>query len=88
MKRKQQLQKVLKHYTKGYLAHVVYNLGYNFDYESELLEYSPSEHFLDYAINHAHDVATTNNDIDELESQSKEYLYNSMVDLFKAMKEV
>jgi hypothetical protein len=82
--RKQQLLKVLKHYTKNYLVHKVYNLGYYFDYDCELLEYSPRERYTDYATNHAHDVATANNDICELWEQSKGYLFRAMVDLIKA----
>lgn len=38
--RKQQLNKIYKHYSKNYLVHKVYNLGYYFDYDCELLEYS------------------------------------------------
>lgn len=79
--RKQQIQKIYKHYSKNYLAHMVYELGYQFDYECELLEYSPRERYTDYAINHAHDVATANNDICELCEQSKGYLYKNMIAL-------
>jgi len=77
--RKQQLKKIYKHYSKNYIVHKVYNLGYQFDYECELLEYSPRERYTDYATNHAHDVATANNNEGELWEQSKEYLYNNMV---------
>lgn len=73
--RKQQYSKVLKHYSKIELVDMVYELGYSFDYQSELLEYSPRERYCDYAINHAHDVATANNNSDELWECTKEYLY-------------
>ena len=82
--RKQQLNKILKHYSKIELVDMVYELGYSFDYQSELLEYSPKERCLDYAVNHAHDVATANNNSDELWECKKEYLYRNMIDLFKA----
>lgn len=82
--RVQQYKKLYSHYIKSYLMHKVYNLGYYYDYDCELLEYSPSERCLDYATNHARDVATANNDYDELLSLSKEYLYNSMIGLIKA----
>lgn len=82
--RKQQYSKVLKHYSKIELVDMVYELGYSFDYQSELLEYSPRERYCDYAINHAHDVATANNNSDELWECTKEYLYRNMIDLFKA----
>ena len=61
--------------------HKVYNLGYYYDYDCELLEYSPRERYTDYATNHAHDVATANNDICELWEQSKGYLYKNMIAL-------
>lgn len=86
MKRQKQLNKILKHYSKIELVDMVYELGYSFDYQSELLEYSPNERILDYATNHAHDVATTNNNSDELWECTKEYLYRNMIDLFKAHK--
>lgn len=63
---------------------MVYELGYSFDYQSELLEYSPNERYLDYAVNHAHNVATANNNSDELLECSKEYLYHSLIDLLTA----
>ena len=50
--RKQQYNKVLKHYSKIELVDMVYELGYSFDYQCELLEYSPRERYTDYAINH------------------------------------
>lgn len=82
--RKQQINKIYKHYSKIELTDIVYELGYSFDYQSELLEYSPNERILSYAVNHAHDVATANNNANELYECSKEYLYNYMIDLFKA----
>lgn len=82
--RKQQYNKVLKHYSKIELVDMVCELGYSFDYQSELLEYSPRERYTDCAINHAHDVATANNNSDELWECTKEYLYRNMIDLFKA----
>ena len=82
--RKQQYSKFLKHYSKIELVDMVYELGYSFDYQSELLEYSPRERYTDYAVNHAHDVATANNNSDELWECTKEYLYRNMIDLFKA----
>lgn len=82
--RKQQYNKVLKHYSKIELVDMVYELGYSFDYRCELLEYLPRERYTDYAINHAHDVATINNNEDELWKCSKEYLYSSMIDLITA----
>ena len=82
--RKQQLNKIYKQYNKSYLVHKVYNLGYYYDYDCELLEDSPNERYTDYATNHAHDVATANNDICELWEQSKGYLFRAMVDLIKA----
>lgn len=82
--RKQQYNKVLKHYSKIELVDMVYELGYSYDYQSELLEYSPRERILDYAVNHAHSVATANNNSDELYKCSKEYLYNNMIDLITA----
>ena len=82
--RTQQYKKIYSHYMKGYLCYKVFNLGYNYDYDCELLEYSPSERCLDYATNHAHDVATANNNYYELLSLSKGYLYNSMISLIKA----
>lgn len=82
--RKQQLNKLYKQYSKVYLVDMVYELGYSFDYRCELLEYSPRERILDYAINHAHDVATINNNEGELWECSKEYLYSNMIDLIKA----
>ena len=82
--RKQQYNKVLKHYSKIELVDKVYELGYSFDYTCELLEYSPRERYCDYAINYAHDVATANNNSDELWECTKEYLYRNMIDLFKA----
>lgn len=84
MKRKKQIQKVYKHYSKVYLVDLVYKLGYSFDYQSELFEYSPRERYTDYAINHAHDVATVNNNVCELWEQTKEYLYNNVIDLITA----
>lgn len=77
--RKQQLNKIYKRYSKAYLIQIVYELGYQFDYECELLEYSPRERYTDYATNHAHDVATANNNKGELYGCSKEYLYNNMI---------
>lgn len=82
--RKQQYKKVLKHYSKIELVDMVYELGYSFDYRCELLEYSPRERYTDYAINHAHDVATINNNEGELLECSKEYLYSNMIDLITA----
>ncbi len=82
--RTQQYQKLYSHYIKSYLVHKVYNLGYYYDYDCELLEYSPNERCLDYATNHAHDVAKANNDYDDLLSLSKGYLYNSMIGLINA----
>lgn len=82
--RKQQYNKVLKHYSKIELVDMVYELGYSFDYQSELLEYSPRERYCDYAINHAHDVATANNSMSDLWLHTKEYLYRNMVDLITA----
>ena len=75
--RKQQLNKIYKQYNKCYLVHKVYNLGYYYDYDCELLEYSPNERYTDYATNHAHDIC-------ELWEQSKGYLFRAMVDLIKA----
>ena len=83
--RKQQLNKIYKRYSKAYLVYIVYELGYKFDYECELLEYSPRERYTDYATNHAHDVATSNNNEGELWECSKEYLYNSMTELYGAI---
>lgn len=82
--RKQQLNKIYKHYSKVYLIDMVYELGYSYDYQSELLEYSPRERYTDYAINHAHDVATINNNSNELWKCSKEYLYSNIIDLITA----
>lgn len=82
--RKQQLNKLYKQYSKVYLVDMVYELGYSFDYQCELYEYSPKERYTDYAISHAHDVATANNNSDELWECTKEYLYRNMIDLFKA----
>lgn len=82
--RKQQYSKVLKHYSKIELVDMVYELGYSFDYQSELLEYSPRGRYCDYDINHAHDVAAANNNSDELLKCTKEYLYNRMIDLITA----
>lgn len=83
--RKQQLNKIYKRYSKVYLVQMVYELGYQFDYECELLEYSPRERCTDYAINHAHDVATANNNEGELYECSKEYLYKNMICLLGAI---
>lgn len=83
--RKQQLNKIYKHYSKSYLVYMVYNLGYDYDYTCELWEYSPRERYTDYATNHAHDVATANNNMGELWECSKEYLYSSMIDLLGAI---
>lgn len=58
--RKQQIKNIYKHYSKVYLVDMVYELGYSYDYQCELLEYSLRERYLDYAINHAHNVATIN----------------------------
>lgn len=82
--RKQQYNKILKHYSKIELVDMVYELGYSFDYRCELYEYSPRERYLDYAVSHAHDVATANNNSDELLKCSKEYLYSNMIDLITA----
>lgn len=82
--RKQQYNKILKHYSKIELVDMVYELGYSFDYRCELLEYSPRERYTDYAVNHAHDVATANNNECELWECSKEYLYRNMIDLITA----
>lgn len=82
--RKQQYNKVLKHYSKIELVDMVYELSYSFDYTCELLEYSPKERYCDYAISHAHNVATANNNSDELWECTKEYLYHNMIDLLKA----
>lgn len=84
--RKQQYNKILKHYSKIELVDMVYELGYSFDYQSELLEYSPNERILDYATNHAHDVATAKNNECELWECSKEYLYSSLIDLLTVHK--
>lgn len=63
---------------------MVYEVGYSYDYQSELLEYQPQERCLDYATNHAHDVAVANNNKGELWECSKEYLYSSLIDLLTA----
>lgn len=83
--RKQQLLKVLKHYTKKQLVSMVYTLDYDYWYTCELLEYSPQERYLDYATNHAHAVATANVNIDELEKCSKQYLYNYLIDTINGL---
>jgi hypothetical protein len=83
--RKQQLNKIYKHYSKSYLVYMVYNLGYDFDYECEILEYSPQERHLGYAIDHAHDVATANNNEEDLHKCSKKYLYENMIDLINGL---
>lgn len=82
--RKQQYNKILKHYSKIELVDMVYEVGYSYDYQSELLEYQPQERYLDYTTNHAHDVATANNNKGELWECSKEYLYLSLIDLLTA----
>nr|DAM64266.1 MAG TPA: hypothetical protein [Caudoviricetes sp.] len=86
--RKQQYNKILKHYSKIELVDMVYELGYSFDYRCELYEYSPSERILDYAVSHAHDVATANNNLDELLKCSKEYLYSNMIDLITTNNDI
>nr|DAX91662.1 MAG TPA: hypothetical protein [Caudoviricetes sp.] len=83
--RKQQIQKVYKQFSKSQLVHGVYTLGYDYDYTCELWEYSPQERILDYATNHAHDVANANNNIEELWECSKEYLYRNMIDLINGL---
>nr|DAT71505.1 MAG TPA: hypothetical protein [Caudoviricetes sp.] len=44
--------------------------------------------YIDYAINHAHDVATINNNSNELWECSKEYLYFHMIDLITAHNDI
>lgn len=85
MKRQKQLNKIYNQFSKSQLVHGVYTLGYDYDYTYELWEYSPHERILDYATSHAHDVASVNNDIEELWGCSKEYLYNSMIDLIRRL---
>lgn len=86
--RKQQIQKIYKHYSKVYLVDMCYELGYSYNYQCELLEYSPRERYTDYSINHAHDVATINNNSNELWECSKEYLYHNMIDLITAHNDI
>lgn len=88
MKREKQVQKIYEHYSKVYLVDLVYKLGYSFDYQCELYEYSPNERYLDYAVNHAHDVATINNNTNELWECSKKYLYSNMIDLITAHNDI
>lgn len=83
--RKQQLNKFYKSLNHDRLARYVWSTSYNYDYTVELHEYSPMEQYTDYASNHAHDVATANNDYDEFMSRSTSELwgdYKYMLDLW------